>query len=110
MTPASQDRPTSDGVRGPRQVAFDTVHPPIRPTARGPSVPAGGPRAHGAQEARGARPVAGAPKLLPFLSRATIAVRYEQFPHTGCHAGAAKGSTKARTAEGRRDRTWQQEP
>jgi hypothetical protein len=51
------------------------------------------------------------PHLLPLLLRAPIAVfQLRAVPSAGRHAGAAKGRKKARTAKGRRDRTWQQEP
>jgi hypothetical protein len=51
------------------------------------------------------------PHLLRLQLRAPIAViQLRAVPSAGRHAGAAKGRTKARTAKGRRDRTWQQVP
>jgi DNA-binding CsgD family transcriptional regulator len=49
--------------------------------------------------------------VLPFESRATIAVTATSSSLTpAVTPGAEMGSSKARTAEGRRDRTWQLEP
>ncbi len=54
--------------------------------------------------------VAGSTTLAGAIRTIVVADAVMSLDNVIAVAGAAKGSTKARTAEGRRDRTWQQEP